>query len=65
VLDDLDEVLRLICASVPTSSVPFALVVRRQRDELEDAVDVAVRETRFEQALRLRRGRVPVRTGRR
>ena len=52
VLDDVDEVLRidLRLGADEQRSLP-ALVVRRERDELEDAVDVDVRKTRFEQTL--------------
>jgi len=45
VLDDLDEVLRIdLRLGADEQRSLAALVVRRERDELEDAVDVAIRE---------------------
>ena len=66
-LDDLDQVLgvdRAVGADVERAAP--ALVVRRERDELEDAVDVRLAEARLEQTLGgACRGRAPARTGRR
>ena len=66
-LDDLDEILgvdRLLGADVERSAA--ALVVGRERDELEDPVDVDLVEAGLEQPLGTPcRGRGPARTGRR
>ena len=51
-LDDVDQVLRVdACFGADKERALPALVVSRERDELEDAVDVAVGEARFEQAI--------------
>src|SRR5215211_2438348 len=55
-LDDLDETLRVqLRVRAHIERAAAALVVRRQRHELEDALDVVLAEARLEQAL----GRAP------
>src|SRR6266545_6319821 len=63
-LDDVDQPLGielLLGADVQRSAA--ALVVRRQRDELEDALDVVALEARFEEALGRSVAHEPLRAG--
>ena len=66
-LDDVDERLRVEVVLGADEERPApALVVGRDRDELEDLLDVRVLEARLEQPLaRAARGRAPARRGRR
>ena len=65
-LDDPDEILGVeLARRADEQRAATALVVRRDRDELEDPLDV-VAEARLGEALgRPCRGRAPARTGRR